>query len=85
MGTLTSIDLSPCHRGYSGSDIQTVCVQAALTCDATVDGDGKRRLLKQEHFETAFRRIAPTVSKAALTEIKAFAKDADPSALEYTR
>ena len=70
-------------RGYSGSDIQTVCVQAALVCDTIVSDNDTRRLLKQRHFEKAFQRSAPTVSKMALAEIRKFAKEFDPAALTF--
>ena len=70
-------------RGYSGSDIQTVCVQAALICDTIVGDDDARRILMQWHFEKAFQRSAPTVSKTALAGIKTFAKEFDPAALDY--
>jgi len=81
-------DVNLCHlveksRGYSGSDIQTVCVQAALICDTIVGDDDARRILKQWHFEKAFQRSAPTVSKTALTGIRAFAKEFDPATLDY--
>ena len=67
---------------YSGSDIKTVCVQAALICDTFVGGDEPRRLLKQAHFEKAFQRSPATVSKTFLAGVKAFAKEFDPAALE---
>lgn len=70
-------------REYSGSDIQTVCVQAALICDTVVSDDDTRRLLKPWNFEMAFRRSAPTVSKTALAGIKTFAKEFDVAALDY--
>ena len=70
-------------KGYSGSDIQTVCVQAALICgDFVEEGEEKKRLLKKAHFENAFQRTPPTVSQKALDEIKAFAQEFDPQALE---
>jgi SpoVK/Ycf46/Vps4 family AAA+-type ATPase len=47
---------------YSGSDIKSVFVQAALICDTIVSGDDPRRLLKQMHFEKAFQRSPATVS-----------------------
>ena len=75
--------LADMARGYSGSDIETVCVQAALICD-TVVGDGDtRRLLKHSHFEKAFKRSASTVSQVGLAEIEAFAKSFDPMALDH--
>jgi SpoVK/Ycf46/Vps4 family AAA+-type ATPase len=67
---------------YSGSDIKSVYVQAALICDTFVSGDDQRRLLKQMHFEKAFQRSPATVSKSFLAGIKAFAKEFDPTALE---
>ena len=45
-------------------------------------GGGRKRLLELSHFEKAFQRSRPTVSKTALSEIKTFAKDFDPQALE---
>ncbi|KAF1979881.1 AAA-domain-containing protein, partial [Bimuria novae-zelandiae CBS 107.79] len=73
-------DLSRKSMGYSGSDIQIVCVQAALICQASptdVDAQGIR-ILKKVHFDRAFLRSAPTVSAAALSQIREFAKEFDP-------
>jgi hypothetical protein len=72
--------LSRKTRGYSGSDIQTVCVQAALICQASptdVDAQGIR-ILKSAHFDKALLRSAPTVSAAVLSQIREFAKEYDP-------
>lgn len=69
-------------QGLSGSDIQTVCVQAALICNSTMSKTGTQRLLKPMHFGKAFKRSAPTVSKAALTSTKKFAKELDPTSLD---
>ncbi|KAL8956458.1 MAG: hypothetical protein Q9193_006031 [Seirophora villosa] len=79
-------DVNLCHlaersHGYSGSDIQTVCVQAALICDTFV-GDDARRYMTNAHFDKAFQRSAPTVSKGALAQIEAFSKEYNPAALE---
>ena len=70
-------------RGYSCSDIHSVCFQAALVCDTVVGYNDTRRLLEQRHFEKAFQRSAPTVSKMALAEIRTFAKEFDPAALVF--
>lgn len=67
-------------EGYSGSDIHTVCVQAALICDTF--GDDARRLLMDIHFATALQRSAPTVSQGSLAKIKVFAREYDPAALK---
>lgn len=69
-------------NGYSGSDIQTVCVQAALVCETFLDESKQKRLLKAANFDKAFLRSAPTVSKSALSDIRLFAKDFDPAAME---
>ena len=67
-------------KGFSGSDIKTLCVQAALSCDThTTQGENgtRKRLMRGEHFRKALARCAPTVSRAALEEVNAFAKDYD--------
>ncbi|KAF2115919.1 hypothetical protein BDV96DRAFT_574828 [Lophiotrema nucula] len=72
--------LADATKAFSGSDIQTMCVQAALVCEAStagLDEDGVR-LLTQEHFRVAAKRCAPTVSRTAMLHIKAFAKEFDP-------
>lgn len=80
----TDVDLDHLARrseGYSGSDIQTVCVQAALLCDTFV-GEDEKRCLRNVHFEKAMRRCAPTVSRGALDRIEGFSREYDPAALE---
>ena len=49
-------------RGYSGSDITTLCVKAALFCNASLRGNGAKRVLRQEHFEKALENCSSTVS-----------------------
>lgn len=68
-------------QGYSGSDIQTICVQAAMSCDVCVSPRDRRRLLKTTHFETALRGSASTVSTTIMSDLKNFAAEYDPSAL----
>ncbi|KAJ4303231.1 hypothetical protein N0V90_002124 [Kalmusia sp. IMI 367209] len=73
-------ELSRKTKGFSGSDIQTICVQAALICQASpadINADGVRTL-RREHFEKALQRSAPTVSGTALSQIREFAKEFDP-------
>ena len=69
-------------RGYSGSDITTLCVKAALFCNASLHGNGTKRVLRKEHFERAFENCSSTVSNQALVNIKTFARQYDPSAAE---
>jgi hypothetical protein len=74
-------ELAYITQGYSGSDIQTMCVQTALICEtspADIDINGVRTI-KKAHFQKAFERCAPTVSRAALSQIREFAKEFDPS------
>lgn len=69
-------------EGYTGSDIHTLCIQAALICD-TFDSSSleRRRVLGWEHFQQALERTPATVSNRTLDEMKAFAEDFDPRAL----
>jgi len=71
-------------KGYTGSDIRTVCIQAALICeDGLGHQDGTlKRVLRDEHFQQALRRSGPTVSRKLLADIKEFATEFDPAALE---
>jgi hypothetical protein len=69
-------------RGYTGSVIQAVCVQAALACDITVGDHDSRRLLKQSHLIKAFQRNAPGVSKTVLAGIRTFSKEFHAVALD---
>lgn len=70
--------------GYSGSDIETLCLQAALIREAdpheahTVGV----RMMRQAHFEEALKRTAPTVTKDALAQIRRFAAENDPNAYQ---
>ncbi|KAE9363268.1 AAA-domain-containing protein [Stipitochalara longipes BDJ] len=70
-------------KGYTGSDIRTLCIQAALACEAAMTSRGPEtvRILRADHFEKAFRRCSPTVSRSALAHIREFAKEFDSAAL----
>jgi SpoVK/Ycf46/Vps4 family AAA+-type ATPase len=83
------VELGRLSAGYSGSDIQTLCVQAALACEAELEvdddygdegSDEVKRVLRNVHFEKAFQRTAPTVSATALSYIQPFAEEFDPVA-----
>lgn len=73
------VQLATLSRGFSGSDITTVCVQAALFCDTMNDG---RRVLQKRHFRKAFRKCTTSVSKMGLTAIQGFAREFDPETFE---
>ena len=74
--------LAVATKGYSGSDIQSLCVHAALaaTADNSVNGDGRRSIAKA-HFEIALNRFTPTVSEVTLEPIRTFAKEFDQGGL----
>jgi SpoVK/Ycf46/Vps4 family AAA+-type ATPase len=83
------VELGRLSEGYSGSDIQTLCVQAALACEVEHDkdddygdeaSDDVKRVLRNVHFAKAVQRTAPTVSTTALSYIEPFAKEFDPIA-----
>jgi hypothetical protein len=76
-------ELATRTRGYTGSDIQTVCIQAALICEDELDKqDGTmKRVLRDTHFQQALRRSGPSVSRKLLGYIKEFATEFDPAAV----
>lgn len=73
-------DLARFTKAFSGSDILALCVQAALICEAnTTDSeDDKIRVLEMDHFTTAMKSCAPTVSRIVMSHIRSFAKQFDP-------
>ncbi|KAI4144181.1 MAG: hypothetical protein LQ341_002704 [Variospora aurantia] len=74
-------DLAEKSQGYTGSDIQTVCVQAPLICDTFIGHDARRHIMNT-HFDKAFRKSAPTVPQGTLAKMKDFSKEYNPAALE---
>ncbi|KAI1124977.1 hypothetical protein F5Y10DRAFT_284608 [Nemania abortiva] len=81
--SVTLGDLAFNTNGYSGSDIRSVCTKAALNREA--DDLAPRRdgckLLTQAHLYTSLKtQISSTVSRAALSHIREFAREHDPSA-----
>uniref|UniRef100_A0A0B7JSE5 AAA+ ATPase domain-containing protein n=1 Tax=Bionectria ochroleuca TaxID=29856 RepID=A0A0B7JSE5_BIOOC len=76
-------DIAARTTGFTGSDLHTVCVQAALIGQAEQrkhGGEQARRVLKHAHFEEALGRCGPTVSDSAMEAIREFAEKFDPSA-----
>ncbi|KAH0429595.1 hypothetical protein CcaCcLH18_08295 [Colletotrichum camelliae] len=69
--------------GYSGSDIKSLCVKAALMCDTFVESgeDEGKRLLTMPFFEQALAGAEPTAVNAALRSLREFAKKHDPAGL----
>ncbi|RDW56758.1 hypothetical protein BP6252_13981 [Coleophoma cylindrospora] len=69
---------------FSGSDLRTWCVQAALICQEELEDAGQpetKRCLEMSHFMEALNSCGPTVSKSSLYDIREFAREFDPSAL----
>ncbi|KAK4664258.1 uncharacterized protein QC763_503950 [Podospora pseudopauciseta] len=80
-------DLVRRTKGYTGSDLHTLCVQAALISAAesqasrSVNNMTGLSSIQRVHFEKALRRSAPTSTGHALAAIREFAKASDPQAL----
>ncbi|KAI9164072.1 putative spastin like protein spas-1 [Paramyrothecium foliicola] len=77
-------DVAARTAGFTGSDLQTLCVQTALISQAETRQNGQkqtRRVLKYSHFEKGLTRCGPTVSDSALRAIRNFADKFDPSAV----
>ncbi|OAL43462.1 AAA-domain-containing protein [Pyrenochaeta sp. DS3sAY3a] len=73
-------DLAQYTKAFSPSDILALCVQAALICEAdtTYSEDNNIRVLEMNHFTTALKSSAPTVSRIVMSHIRGFAKQFDP-------
>jgi len=70
-------------EGYSGSDVKTVCVQAALICDDDVKDTSKsKQALARSHFEEALLQSPCTISGAGLDNLRTFAAAFDPKSLD---
>ncbi|KAJ4286489.1 hypothetical protein N0V90_013189 [Kalmusia sp. IMI 367209] len=70
-------------EGYSGSDVKTVCVQAALICDSDITDTSKSKpVLERSHFEEALLQSPCTVSGASLDSLRAFAAVFDPKSVD---
>lgn len=79
--------LSDATPHYTGSDIKTLCMQAASICASEMarpfdDGVHSRRVLLSRHFETALTTTSATFSVSAMEEIKRFARENDPQSLK---
>ncbi|KAH8843154.1 hypothetical protein MCOR27_008876 [Pyricularia oryzae] len=74
-------------KGFSGSDIRTLCVQAAMVAHKELmaerrkkDGEGEedaaggsqKRVITLEHFKKALERTRPSVTRESLMEIERF-------------
>ncbi|KAH8900338.1 AAA-domain-containing protein [Thozetella sp. PMI_491] len=71
---------------YTGSDIRTICVQAAMSCEEELMAEGlsargQRRLIRMHHLQQALENGSPVGPSLDLTEIAKFASEFDPSAL----
>lgn len=69
--------------GFSGSDIESLCQQAAIVCEAmgnfVPEGPQQgKRLIRWTHFEDAFSRVSESVSMRSLWIMRDFAQEFDP-------
>ena len=69
---------------YTGSDIYTLCINAALICQDEIEwmptSQPIKRVLMPAHFYAAFKRSGPTVQAAELHKFRQFAHEYDPAA-----
>ncbi|KAJ8130980.1 hypothetical protein O1611_g2647 [Lasiodiplodia mahajangana] len=75
-------------KGYSGSDIMTVCVQAALIRDednAAPLREGNKLLMRAHIHAAITTRVSSTVPKRSLLQIQDFAKEHDRPAFSKMR
>jgi hypothetical protein len=80
----SSVDLevlATVTQRYTGSDIKTMCIQAALICESELIDTKTKRQLRMTHFEKAFRSSSPTVSIHEMERMKEFAEKFDYSAM----
>lgn len=78
------VNLARMTNGFSGSDIKSLCVQVALSCDtlvATGEKTGKR-LLTWSLFQRALARATPSASEASMAGLRDFAREFDPLAFQ---
>ncbi|KAI0975437.1 hypothetical protein F4678DRAFT_325782 [Xylaria arbuscula] len=72
--------------GYTGSDIHSLCVNAASICEDQVqmlcadNAQAVKRVLMPSHFVTAIRRSGPTVHANTLAKFRRFAHEYHPDA-----
>lgn len=78
-------DIAAMTSGFTGSDLRSLCVQAALVSQAEAREEqqqGGTRTLRFSHFENAMRRCGPTVSADAIDAIRDFARKFDNTAAD---
>ncbi|KAI1297085.1 hypothetical protein F5Y03DRAFT_284297 [Xylaria venustula] len=72
--------------GYTGSDIHSLCVNAASICEDQIqmlcanNSQAVRRVLMLSHFGAAIRRSGPTVHADTLAKFRRFAHEYHPDA-----
>jgi SpoVK/Ycf46/Vps4 family AAA+-type ATPase len=87
LGPQMSIEaLAAATVGFSGSDLRSLCVLAALLCESEVHYDplsanagskSPHRVIEARHFAKALERTKRTVSEEALSEVIDFARKYD--------
>lgn len=78
-------DLADVTRRYTGSDLRSLCLQAAQISEAESrakvghSSDTVRRVIDRSHFQRALSTIHPSVAESAFTQLRKFAREFDPS------
>lgn len=74
-------DIAAMTSGFIGSDLQSLCVQAALASQAKAGEEGQQqdgtKTLRFAHFEDVMRRCGPTVFRDAIDAIRDLARKFD--------
>ncbi|KAK3381087.1 hypothetical protein B0H63DRAFT_510992 [Podospora didyma] len=86
MGCPTRVVRSQHTERYTGSDIRTLCIQAALAGEDELyesddENEEQKRVITLEHFKQALKRAPPTTSGAFMDQIRKFAPEFDPLAV----
>ena len=70
-------------RGFTGSDIHSICYHAARCSEdeGRALGLTTRRIIRMEHFSKAFERHSRTVASSSFRTLGSFAMEHDPSAM----
>ncbi|KAH7316971.1 P-loop containing nucleoside triphosphate hydrolase protein, partial [Stachybotrys elegans] len=71
-------DLAKQTDGFSGSDLQTLCVEAASISQSRLGTYSSRRLVTMADFANALYLVRPTITRQAMKDLERFAKDYDP-------
>ncbi|VUC28848.1 unnamed protein product [Clonostachys rosea] len=84
-------ELAEKTSGYTGSDIEYICQQAAMAAledfenGGSEDSDSEGICLKMSHFSQTLTGASPSVSGPSMTGIESFAREYDRSAVDMIK